>query len=73
MSFYAVPRNFFGRILFSFTFIVSYFYLLSGCVLGMVYLREGRAVDTKRFFDARFARIYPLYLVMTIEVASVAQ
>ncbi len=66
MSFYAVPGDFFGRILFSFTFIVSFFYLLSGYVLGMVYLREGRAADTKRFFAARFARIYPLYLVMMV-------
>jgi peptidoglycan/LPS O-acetylase OafA/YrhL len=66
MSFYAVPRDIFGRVLFSFTFIVSFFYLLSGYVLGMVYLRDGRAVDKKRFLAARFARIYPLYLVMMV-------
>ena len=64
MSMYVVPKDFAGRILFSFTFSVSFFYLLSGYVLGMVYLREGRPVDTKSFFAARFARIYPLYLVM---------
>jgi peptidoglycan/LPS O-acetylase OafA/YrhL len=66
MSLSAVPEDFFGRILFSLTFIVSFFYLLSGYVLGMVYLREGRAVDTKRFFVARVARIYPLYLAMLV-------
>jgi peptidoglycan/LPS O-acetylase OafA/YrhL len=66
MSMYAVPKEFFGRILFSVTVSVSFFYLLSGYVLGMAYLRGGRAVDTKRFFAARFARIYPLYLVMLV-------
>jgi peptidoglycan/LPS O-acetylase OafA/YrhL len=66
MSMYVVPKDFAGRILFSFTFSVSFFYLLSGYVLGMVYLREGKPVDAKRFFAARFARIYPLYLVMLV-------
>ncbi len=63
---YVVPKDFAGRILFSFTFSVSFFYLLSGYVLGMVYLRDGKPVDAKRFFAARFARIYPLYLVMLV-------
>ena len=66
MSMYVVPKDFAGRILFSFTFSVSFFYLLSGYVLGMVYLREGKPVDAKRLFAARFARIYPLYLVMLV-------
>jgi peptidoglycan/LPS O-acetylase OafA/YrhL len=66
MSLSAVPDDSLGRILFSFTFSVSFFYLLSGYVLGMVYLREGRPVDSKRFFAARFSRIYPLYLMMLV-------
>src|ERR1700731_859747 len=66
MSTYEVPKDFSGRILFSFTFSVSFFYLLSGYLLGMVYLREGKAVDTKRFFAARVARIYPLYLAVLL-------
>ncbi len=66
MGMSAVPKDFAGRILFSFTFSVSFFYLLSGYVLGMVYLREGKAVDRKRFFAARFARIYPLYFLMLL-------
>ena len=63
---YVVPKDVAGRILFSFTVSVSFFYLLSGYVLGMVYLRERKPVDAKRFFAARFARIYPLYLVMLV-------
>jgi len=66
MSLSTVPEDSLGRILFSFMFSVSFFYLLSGYVLGMVYLREGRLVDSKRFFAARFARIYPLYLMMLV-------
>ncbi|HWW97715.1 MAG TPA: acyltransferase [Edaphobacter sp.] len=66
MSMNVVPKDFFGRILFSVTFSVSFFYLLSGYVLAMVYLRQGKPVDAKRFFAARFARIYPLYLVMLV-------
>ncbi len=66
MSMYVIPKDFAGRILFSFTFSISFFYLLSGYVLGMVYLREGKTVDARRFFAARFARIYPLYLVMLV-------
>lgn len=66
MSMYVIPKDFAGRILFSFTFSISFFYLLSGYVLGMVYLREGKPVDARRFFAARFARIYPLYLVMLV-------
>jgi peptidoglycan/LPS O-acetylase OafA/YrhL len=66
MSFCAVPKDFFSRILFSVTFSVSFFYLLSGYVLAMVYLREGRAVDSRRFFPARVARIYPLYVAMLV-------
>jgi peptidoglycan/LPS O-acetylase OafA/YrhL len=66
MSTYVVPKDFAGRILFSFTFSVSFFYLLSGYVLGMVYLRDGKPVDTKRFFAARVARIYPLYLAVLL-------
>jgi peptidoglycan/LPS O-acetylase OafA/YrhL len=66
MSVQHIPHGFAGRIFFSFAFSVSFFYLLSGYVLGAVYLREGRAVDKRRFFAARFARIYPLYLVMLV-------
>jgi len=44
---------------------VSYFILLSGFVLGYNYnvrARQGE-LDRKRFWEARFTRIYPIYLL----------
>jgi peptidoglycan/LPS O-acetylase OafA/YrhL len=44
---------------------VSYFILLSGFVLGYNYNERARAgqLDRKRFWEARFTRIYPIYLL----------
>jgi peptidoglycan/LPS O-acetylase OafA/YrhL len=42
---------------------VFFFFVLSGYILGYVYLREDGTVDRRRFWIARFARIYPLYIV----------
>jgi peptidoglycan/LPS O-acetylase OafA/YrhL len=44
---------------------VSYFILLSGFVLGYNYNIRARAgeLDRKRFWKARFTRIYPIYLL----------
>jgi peptidoglycan/LPS O-acetylase OafA/YrhL len=42
---------------------VSFFFLLSGYILGVVYLVEDGTVPRKSFFQARFARIYPLFLL----------
>jgi peptidoglycan/LPS O-acetylase OafA/YrhL len=44
---------------------VSYFILLSGFVLGYNYNARARAgqLDVKRFYKARFTRIYPIYLL----------
>jgi peptidoglycan/LPS O-acetylase OafA/YrhL len=42
---------------------VCFFFLLSGYILALVYLREGRPVPVRKFYVARFARIYPLYFV----------
>jgi peptidoglycan/LPS O-acetylase OafA/YrhL len=53
-------------IAFSFPISVSFFFFLSGYVLASVYLRDGRAVDSRSFFAARFARLYPLYLLMLV-------
>ena len=61
-----VPPGFVDRGLFSLTASVSFFFLLSGYVLGFVYLRKGDAVRTRDFWAARFARIYPLYFVMLV-------
>ncbi len=42
---------------------VSFFFMLSGFILAVVYLSRDKPVDTRRFLIARFARIYPLYFV----------
>jgi peptidoglycan/LPS O-acetylase OafA/YrhL len=44
---------------------VSYFILLSGYVLGYNYNAKARAgqLEKKRFWKARFSRIYPIYLL----------
>jgi peptidoglycan/LPS O-acetylase OafA/YrhL len=45
---------------------VSFFYLLSGFILAWVYLRQGKQVDKRRFYTARFARIYPIFFLMLV-------
>jgi peptidoglycan/LPS O-acetylase OafA/YrhL len=45
---------------------VTLFFILSGYILAMVYLRGGQAVDARRFWAARFARIYPLYFATLV-------
>lgn len=41
---------------------VSFFYVLSGYILAHVYLRSERPeIDSKKFYIARFARVYPAY------------
>jgi peptidoglycan/LPS O-acetylase OafA/YrhL len=44
---------------------VSYFILLSGFVLAYNYSERARSgeLDRKRFYEARFTRIYPIYLL----------
>jgi peptidoglycan/LPS O-acetylase OafA/YrhL len=61
-----LPEGLLKRLPFALTFSVSFFYLLSGYVLSLVYLRGSRPFDARGFFAARFARIYPLYLLMIV-------
>ena len=42
---------------------VSFFFFLSGYILARVYLRPACAILLSRYYLARFARIYPLFLV----------
>jgi peptidoglycan/LPS O-acetylase OafA/YrhL len=42
---------------------VSFFFFLSGYILSVVYLRNRSAIDRPKFYIARFARIYPLFVV----------
>ncbi len=41
---------------------VTFFFVLSGFILTYTYGRDGGKVDRRRFWFARFARVYPLYL-----------
>ena len=45
---------------------VSFFFTLSGYILATVYCRYDHAIGRNRFWTARFARIYPLFLVTLI-------
>src|ERR1700741_2594221 len=47
---------------------VSFFILLSGYVLGYNYAARARAgqLDIRRFYEARFTRLYPIYLLSLI-------
>ena len=42
---------------------VSYFFVLSGFVMALVYHRPDRRFDLRGFWTARFSRIYPVYLL----------
>lgn len=42
---------------------VSFFFTLSGYILAVVYLQREQPLDKRRFWIARFARIYPLFVV----------
>jgi peptidoglycan/LPS O-acetylase OafA/YrhL len=46
---------------------VDFFFVLSGFIL--VYTYGGPALDSRRFWQARFARIYPAYLVSLVVAA----
>ncbi len=59
-------ESWFGRFI-SLGFIsVSFFFLLSGYILGVVYLRSGIPLRPKDFLRARFARIYPLFFLTLV-------
>src|ERR1700749_3554704 len=47
---------------------VSFFILLSGFVLGYNYNSRARAgeLNTLRFYEARFTRLYPIYLLSLV-------
>jgi len=45
---------------------VSFFYLLSGYILAVVYLRSNQSLHTSAFYAARFARVYPLFFLTLI-------
>jgi peptidoglycan/LPS O-acetylase OafA/YrhL len=42
---------------------VSFFFVLSGFILAYTYFADGRTLAPRAFYRARFARIYPVYLL----------
>lgn len=51
-----------ARILMLGNIAVPFFFLLSGFILAIVYLANSTAIDKHKFYLARFARIYPMYV-----------
>lgn len=47
---------------------VSYFFVLSGFIMAVAYYGSSRAVNAKQYWLARFARIYPVYLLALLLV-----
>ena len=45
---------------------VSFFFLLSGYILAMVYLKPDQPIQKRSFYISRFARIYPLFLLTLV-------
>ena len=60
------PQEYAGDVALAFRVSVSFFFLLSGYVLSLAYLNREQAIDKRRFFAARFARLYPLYFVVMV-------
>jgi peptidoglycan/LPS O-acetylase OafA/YrhL len=63
-SVHRVPEDMAGIVALAFPVSASFFFFLSGYVLSFVYLHNARTFDTRAFFAARFARLYPLYFVV---------
>lgn len=63
----------FATFLHSLSSCVSFFFVLSGFILVHAYRASTKRVDARSFFGARFARIYPVYLlgmlVLTVPIA----
>jgi peptidoglycan/LPS O-acetylase OafA/YrhL len=45
---------------------VAFFFVLSGFILTYTSASSGRALDMRRFYGRRFARVYPSHLVMLL-------
>ena len=53
---------------------VGYFYVLSGFIMAIAYYQtdknKQKAINKKRYWVARFARIYPVYLIALLLIAA---
>ncbi|CAA6821077.1 MAG: Unknown protein [uncultured Thiotrichaceae bacterium] len=68
------PANipFFGQAFQAGPIAVNYFYLLSGFIMAIAYFSadQSKTLNKKRYWIARFARIYPVYLLALLLVAA---
>jgi hypothetical protein len=60
------PDRFGGKVITIGNVAVSFFFLLSGYILAVVYLRGEAPLNRRKFWNARFARVYPLFLVTLV-------
>ena len=63
---HGVPEDMAGILALAFPVSASFFFFLSGYVLSLVYLDHGQTFDKIAFFAARFARLYPLYILVLV-------
>lgn len=67
------PANtpFFGQALQAGPIAVNYFYVLSGFIMAIAYFSadQSHTLNKRKYWIARFARIYPVYLVALLLVA----
>ena len=63
---HGVPKDVAGIVSLAFPVSASFFFFLSGYVLSLVYLHNAPILHKGNFFAARFARLYPLYLVVLV-------
>lgn len=68
------PANipFFGQALQAGPIAVNYFYLLSGFIMSIAYFSvdQSKILNKRKYWIARFARIYPVYLMALLLVAA---
>ena len=61
-----VQNQIFANIMYRGHVSVSFFFLLSGYILAVVYLKPGKTVNNRSFWVARFARVYPLFFLTLV-------
>jgi peptidoglycan/LPS O-acetylase OafA/YrhL len=63
---HGVPGDVAGILSLAFPVSASFFFFLSGYVLGFVYLHNKPILNKRSFLAARFARLYPLYFLVLV-------
>lgn len=66
---FSLGHGAFSRLIDTGNVSVSFFFTLSGYILALVYLTQGKPVARRKFWVARIARIYPVFvLTMLLDV-----